>query len=162
MSLDQINDHWYAKATVRSTPRIIVPDYDGEQLIYPVSRCAMCEHPIIQAHGKRIKNYVLTQAAYQFLYNVGLLETKFIIQCCLDMLHDKFPGIGEVEKLQALTVIIDEGYHAHVALDYLTQMNEKAVSRPSRCHIPTRSWMRPPEPTRNCQNRCVPNSSCWP
>lgn len=126
MNLDLINDHWYAKATVRSTPRIIVPEYDSEQLIYPVSRCAMCEHPIIQTHGKHIRNYLLTQAAYQFLYNVGLLETKFIIQCCLDMLHDKFPGIGNEEKLQALTVIIDEGYHAHVALDYLTQMNEKS------------------------------------
>lgn len=129
-SLNKITDTWYAKATVRSTPRICVPDYSSDQLIYPVARCSICEHPLITALGAEARSYILTQAAYQFLYGVGLLETKFVIQCCLDMLHNHIQGISDAAKLQALTVIIDEGYHAHVALDYIVQMKKKSAIEP--------------------------------
>ncbi|MEX5592004.1 diiron oxygenase [Pseudomonas orientalis] len=128
--LNKITDTWYAKATVRSTPRILVPDYSSEQLIYPVARCSICEHPLVLELGPQVRSYILTQAAYQFLYGVGLLETKFVIQCCLDMLHNNIKDINDAAKLQALTVIVDEGYHAHVALDYIIQMKKKSAIDP--------------------------------
>ncbi len=129
-ALNKITDAWYSKATVRHTPRITVPPSDSGQLLYPVSRCSMCEHPLIKALGPEVKEYILTQAGYQFLYGVGLLETKFVIQCCLDMIHNNIKDVSDAEKLQALTVIVDEGYHAHVALDYILQMKSRSDIAP--------------------------------
>jgi hypothetical protein len=117
---------WYDKATVRYTPRIIVPDYTSDALIYPAALSLISEHPLVAARGKGVKSYILTQSAYRFLYGVGLLETKFVIQCSLDLVHDRIFPIDDVQRLQALTVVIDEGYHAHVALDYIVQMKAKS------------------------------------
>ncbi|HEF5155338.1 N-oxygenase [Burkholderia multivorans] len=121
---------WYEKATVRYTPRIIVPDYTTDALIYPTALSIICEHPLVVARGKEIRSFILTQSAYRFLYGVGLLETKFVIQCSLDLVHDRIFPVDDVERLQALTVIIDEGYHAHVALDYIVQMRAKSGIAP--------------------------------
>ncbi|GLS05768.1 hypothetical protein GCM10007860_29250 [Chitiniphilus shinanonensis] len=123
---NDLTNHWYQRATVRHTPRIIVPDYSDEELIYPLARCAVCDHPMILARGQATRAFILAQAAYQFLYGVGLLETKFVIQCSLALLHHEIPGIDEFARLQALTVVIDEGYHAHVALDYIIQMQARS------------------------------------
>lgn len=121
---------WYEKATVRYTPRIIAPEYTSDALIYPTALSTICEHPLVAARGKEVKSFILTQSAYRFLYGVGLLETKFVIQCSLDLVHDRVFPIDDVKRLQALTVIIDEGYHAHVALDYIVQMQEKSGIAP--------------------------------
>lgn len=121
---------WYEKATVRYTPRIIVPDYTSDALIYPIALSIICEHPLVAARGEDVKSFILTQSAYRFLYGVGLLETKFVIRCSLDLVHDRIFPIDDVKRLQALTVIIDEGYHAHVALDYIVQMKEKSGIAP--------------------------------
>ncbi|MDE9535027.1 diiron oxygenase [Xenorhabdus bovienii] len=119
---EKITNNWYKRATVRYTPRIKIPSYSSDELIFPIERSVICEHPLVKDLGKDGRSYVLTQSAYQFLYGVGLLETKFVILCCLELLHNRIEGIDNVDKLQALTVLIDEGYHAHVALDYITQM----------------------------------------
>ncbi len=121
---------WYEKATVRYTPRIIVPDYTTDALIYPTALSIISEHPLVVARGKEIRSFILTQSAYRFLYGVGLLETKFVIQCSLDLVHDRIFPVDDVQRLQALTVIIDEGYHAHVALDYIVQMRAKSGIAP--------------------------------
>ncbi|MGS0894739.1 diiron oxygenase [Burkholderia stagnalis] len=121
---------WYEKATVRYTPRIIVPDYTSDALIYPSALSIISGHPLVVARGKEVRSFILTQSAYRFLYGVGLLETKFVIQCSLDLVHDRIFPIDDVKRLQALTVIIDEGYHAHVALDYIVQMREKSGIAP--------------------------------
>lgn len=125
-------DAWYEKATVRYTPRIVVPEHSGGERIYPIARAIICEHPLVVARGKAVESYILTQAAYQFLYGVGLLETKFVIQCALDLIHNHIDGIDAYEKIQALTVLIDEGYHAYVALDYIIQMGNESGIKPLR------------------------------
>jgi hypothetical protein len=82
------------------------------------------------ARGREARDYLLTQAAYQFLYGIALVETRFVIDCCLNLIHNRIQGATELEKLQALTVIIDEGYHAHVALDYILQMKQRSGVEP--------------------------------
>lgn len=133
-SIDIVNEEiitsWYNKATVRSTPRILVSDCSSEENIYPIARCIICEHPLIVGRGRDTCTYILAQLGYQFLYGVGLLETKFVIRCCLDIIHNHIKDISDFDKLQALTVIIDEAYHAHVALDYVLQLRKKTGVEP--------------------------------
>lgn len=113
---------WYANATVRNSSRIVVPDADKDQFIYPISRQLLAAHPKVQALGKQVVGYVLAQSAYQYMYEIGLLETRFVIDCSLNLVNNVIKGATEEEKLDALTVVIDEGYHAHVALDFIIQM----------------------------------------
>jgi hypothetical protein len=129
---DDMTDLWYEKATVRYTPRILVPSFSGDELVYPAARSMICDHPLVQARGGAVRSYIITQAAYLFLYNVTLMETKFVIQSSLDILHQDTAGISDFDKLRALTIVIDEGYHAHVALDYILQMKEQSGIEPLR------------------------------
>ncbi|MDC9595164.1 diiron oxygenase [Xenorhabdus sp. IM139775] len=130
MQFEKITNNWYKRATVRYTPRIKIPSYSSDELIFPIERSTICEHPLVKGLGKDGISYILTQSAYQFLYGVGLLETKFVIICCLELLHDRIEGFDNIDKLQALTVLIDEGYHAYVALDYITQMENHSNIKP--------------------------------
>jgi hypothetical protein len=126
---EEIINTWYKKATVRHTPRILIPNSMGEELVYPVARCHVCDHPLVIARGREVLSYLLNQAAYLF-YGVGLLETKFVINCCLDIIHDHITGMSDFDKLQAYSVIVDEGFHAHVALDYIIQMQQQSNIMP--------------------------------
>ncbi|MES2818762.1 MAG: diiron oxygenase [Pseudomonadota bacterium] len=115
-------NNWYANATVRNSARIRVSETDNEQFFYPLSRQLLGEHPKVQALGQPAVAYVLAQSAYRYMYDICLLETRFVIDCSLNIIGDVIEGASEEEKLDALTVVIDEGYHAHVALDFIIQM----------------------------------------
>ena len=43
---------WYASATVRNSPRILVPESAKGEFTYPQSRQLLSEHPKIQALGQ--------------------------------------------------------------------------------------------------------------
>jgi P-aminobenzoate N-oxygenase AurF len=118
---------WYANATVRNSPRILVPDSATDEYIFPRARQPISEHPKVVALGHPAVNYVLAQSTYKYMYEIGLLETKYVIDCGLKIVNDQImPGAAtEMDKLDALTIVIDEGYHAHVALDFIIQMKEK-------------------------------------
>lgn len=123
---------WYGAATVRNSPRIIVPDTAANEFIFPRSRQLLSEHPVVTARGHKVVSYVLAQSTYKYMYEIGLLETKFVIDCALKIVNDEImPGATtESDKLDALTIVIDEGYHAHVALDFIIQMKEKTGIAP--------------------------------
>ncbi|UTW06391.1 diiron oxygenase [Pseudomonas benzenivorans] len=113
---------WYATATVKNSPRIVIAEAAKDDFTYPKSRQILGDHPKVQALGRAGVGYVLAQSAYQYMYEIGLLETRFVIDCSLNIVNNVIAGASEEEKLNALTVVIDEGYHAHVALDYIIQM----------------------------------------
>jgi len=119
-------DRWYSMATVRRSSRIFVPDDSRAELNYPPARQILVDNPNVQARGQQVVNYILAQSAYQYMYEIGLLETRFVIDCSLNIVNNVIPGFSEEEKLDSLSVVIDEGFHAHVALDYIVQM--KAIT----------------------------------
>jgi hypothetical protein len=127
-------EKWYANATVRQSPRIIVPDDSKGEYLFPKSRQILSDHPLVAAKGVEVVNYVLAQSAYQYMYEIGLLETRFVIDCGLNIVNNVIEGATESEKLDALTIVIDEGYHAHVALDFIIQM--KSVTGINPIEVP--------------------------
>lgn len=118
-------ERWYADATVRNSPRIIVPTRAKGEYIFPRSRQLLSEHPGITALGEDAVSYVLTQSAYKYMYEIGLLETRFVIDCGLNIVNNVIRGASDDEKREALTIVIDEGYHAYVALDFIIQMKTR-------------------------------------
>jgi P-aminobenzoate N-oxygenase AurF len=115
-------ERWYANATVRKSPRIVVPAGTKGEYIFPRSRQLLSEHPRILASGEDAVSYVLAQSAYKYMYEIGLLETRFVIDCGLNIVNNVIRGADDDEKREALTIVIDEGYHAYVALDFIIQM----------------------------------------
>lgn len=116
------------KAAVRCSPRALIPSYLSEQLVYPIERCINCQHPLVIERRNQVRSFILAQLSYQFLYGTALLETKFVIHCYLDIINNRITSATEFDKLQALSVIVDESYHAHVAMDYILKVKKKMVS----------------------------------
>ena len=127
---------WYERATVRTRPRIMVPASAQSEDIYPRSRQALATHPTIMGLGEEAVRYILNQSTYKYMYEIGLLETRFVIDCALKIINRAiYPGASDEERLDAITIVIDEGYHAHVALDFIIQM--KAVSAVEPLSVPS-------------------------
>lgn len=125
---------WYASATVRNAERILVPTNPQQEYIYPRARQVLADHPIVAGLGFEAVAYVLAQSAYKYMYEIGLLETRFVIDCALNIVNNLIGSATDDEKREALTIVIDEGYHAYVALDFIVQM--KATTKVEPVEIP--------------------------
>lgn len=127
-------ERWYTAATVRNSPRIVVPSSTQGEYVFPRSRQPLSEHPLIASMGHTVVSFVLTQSAYKYMYEIGLLETRYVIDCALNIINNQIKGASDGEKLEALTIVIDEGYHAHVALDFIIQL--KALNGVEPVEVP--------------------------
>jgi|GEM_PF-2786694 len=117
--------HWYRRATVRTTDRVVVPNLNSDEYIFPPSRQPLVKHPLVISKGKETVSFILAQSAFQYMYEIGLLETRFVIDCSLNIVNNVIEGFSDVTKREALAIVIDEGYHAYVALDFIMQMKEQ-------------------------------------
>lgn len=120
----KIVEKWYASATVKNSQRHYVPLDAKNEYVYPTSKVIISTHPLLEAKGDEVVKYAIAQMAYNYMYGIGLLETRFVIDCGLNIANNLITGFSEADKLAALRIVIDEGYHAHVALDYILQMKE--------------------------------------
>jgi hypothetical protein len=123
-------ERWYSTATVRNSARILVPRPDKGEYLFPRSRQQLSEHPLVTRLGEEAVAYVLAQASYKYMYEIGLLETRFVIDCALDIINYKIGGASDDERREAITIVIDEGYHAYVALDFIIQMRAQTGIEP--------------------------------
>ncbi|MFM0074571.1 diiron oxygenase [Paraburkholderia sediminicola] len=122
---------WYAGATVRNAPRIYVPQNIAEENIFPPSRQLLATHPLVKKLGQEAISYVLAQSTYKYMYEIGLLETRFVIDCSLKIINGEIgTDIPEEDKREAITIVIDEGYHAYVALDFIIQLKANTGIEP--------------------------------
>ncbi|AXL53472.1 P-aminobenzoate N-oxygenase AurF [Paraburkholderia caffeinilytica] len=122
---------WYAGATVRNAPRIYVPQNIAEENIFPPSRQLLAAHPLVEKLGQEAISYVLAQSTYKYMYEIGLLETRFVIDCSLKIINGEIgTDVPEEDKREAITIVIDEGYHAYVALDFIIQLKANTGIEP--------------------------------
>jgi hypothetical protein len=122
---------WYGAATVRNSPRIFVPDDIKSENIFPKSRQLLSEHPAVVSLGQDAVAYVLAQSTYKYMYEIGLLETRFVIDCALKISNRQIAEqASDSDRLEAIAVVIDEGYHAYVALDFIIQLKAKSGIKP--------------------------------
>jgi|SRR3569833_1014823 len=122
---------WYKTATVRNSPRIFVPDDIKRENIFPKSRQLLSEHPAVVSLGQDAVAFVLAQSTYKYMYEIGLLETRFVIDCALKIANYQIaPQASDADRLEAIAVVIDEGYHAYVALDFIIQLKAKSGIQP--------------------------------
>jgi len=127
-------DSWEENATVRSRPRRVLDD-DGLGY-YPVDRQPLCSHPIISQLGPRKLEYVLLQSLYKYLNDIIIFETEVVNKTAREIAKGVFPfDFPFAFRHDAMSVVVDEDYHAFVAMDYVEQVTHRTGV--ARLELPT-------------------------
>lgn len=125
-------DNWEKSATVRNRPRKILSNYlDGGGYFYPISRQPVSIHPEVEKLGEKAKEYVLIQSLYKYAHDIAFLETEIINRISLYISHkDLGVDFDNKWRLEALSIVVDESYHAYVALDAMMQIQQETKVLP--------------------------------
>jgi hypothetical protein len=113
-------DAWENRATIRTRPRRRVEDDD--KLIFPMSRQPMVHSQTFLTHCPQLRDFVLVQSLYKFINDVVIFETELVDHTARRIAKNRF-GIEFpfACRYDAMTVVVDEDYHALVAMDFMQQ-----------------------------------------
>lgn len=115
-----IADDWERRATIRTRPRRLLENDD--KLIYP-----LCNQPLVLSatfveHCPQCRDFVLLQSFYKFINDVVIFETEIVDSTARSIAKNRFSLPFPLAcRVDAMTVVVDEDYHALVALDFLQQ-----------------------------------------
>ncbi|MEE4576336.1 diiron oxygenase [Pseudomonas alliivorans] len=113
-------DAWEGRATIRTRPRRIVEN-DGK-LIYPLSRQPLVLSETFSRECAHLRDYVLVQSLYKFINDVVIFETEIVDKTARSIAKDNFAiRFPFACRYDAMTVVVDEDYHALVAMDFMQQ-----------------------------------------
>lgn len=124
MIAGEYNTHlpsWEENATVRSRPRRVLED-DGLGF-YPTDRQPLCSHPLVLALGPEKLEFVALQSLYKYLNDIIIFETEIVNKTAREIAKGLFPfPFSFAFRHDAMSVVVDEDYHAYVAMDYVEQI----------------------------------------
>lgn len=124
-------EQWYKSATVTNRPRRILNEIKSGETLFPFSRQPLVIHPIIIDKGQSAIDYILIQTAYRYMYEIATLETETVNSAALKIATNKHKfSFSENQCQQAMSIIVDEAYHAYVALDFIQQVKQKTSIEP--------------------------------
>lgn len=121
---------WEKKATVRNRPRITI-DPEGLGSIYPINHQFLACHSKIVALEKNKIEFLLTQSFYKYTNDITLIETSMVNNTILKILRGELDlNFNNEQKLNLLTIMVDESYHAYVAYDAMLQIEQYTGIKP--------------------------------
>ncbi len=113
-------DAWEGRATIRTRPRRMVEDDD--KLIYPLSRQPLVLSETFSRECAHLRDYALVQSLYKFINDVVIFETEIVDKTARSIAKNRFAiPFPFACRFDAMTVVIDEDYHALVAMDFMQQ-----------------------------------------
>lgn len=123
---------WERSAIVRSRPRRILNEKDREStLFFPTERLPLCMHPKVQVLGERALSFIQVQTLYHYLNGIANIELDIINESSYKLYKNAIGLDFPIEmRLDALTVVVDESYHALVALDLMNQVKQMTSISP--------------------------------
>jgi len=120
---------WEERATVRSRPRREIEN-DGLQF-YPVARQPLCTHPLVSALGDHVQEFILLQSLYKYINDIIIFETEIVNHTARRIAKGRFGfDFPFACRYDAMSVVVDEDYHAYVAMDYFDQV-QRATGVPA-------------------------------
>ncbi|MCK6191136.1 MULTISPECIES: diiron oxygenase [unclassified Pseudomonas] len=124
-----IADDWERRATIRTRPRRLLENDD--KLIYPLCRQPLVLSASFMEHCPQCRDFVLAQSFYKFINDVVIFETEIVEKTARDIAKNRFSVPFPLAcRIDAMTVVVDEDYHALVALDFLQQTVEMTGIQP--------------------------------
>jgi len=113
-------DAWETRATIRTRPRRILED--DERLIYPLSRQPLVLSETFLRECPQQRDFALVQTLYKFINDVVIFETEIVDQTARAIAKNRFAvPFPFACRYDAMTVVVDEDYHALVAMDFMQQ-----------------------------------------
>ncbi|ARA83574.1 diiron oxygenase [Pseudomonas ficuserectae] len=113
-------DAWEGRATIRTRPRRMVEN--DEKLIYPLSRQPLVLSETFTRECAHLRDYALVQSLYKFINDVVIFETEIVDKTARSIAKDNFTiRFPFACRYDAMTVVVDEDYHALVAMDFMQQ-----------------------------------------
>ena len=117
------SESWEERATIRTRPRRRLED-DGK-LIFPISRQPLVMGATFIRECAHLQHFVLAQSLYKFINDVVIFETEIVDKTARSIAKDNFAiRFPFACRYDAMTVVVDEDYHALVAMDYMQQTIE--------------------------------------
>lgn len=114
---------WERFASIRTKPTRIIQLDSEKPYFYPLRRQPLCLHPIVKKLGEDAIRFILIQSAYKFMGDIAFIETEVVNNIANKIASNKLPiKFPDSVKQDALTIVIDETYHAYVAQDFMKQV----------------------------------------
>ncbi|KRP41159.1 P-aminobenzoate N-oxygenase AurF [Pseudomonas libanensis] len=122
-------DDWERRATIRTRPRRMLED--DNKLIFPLCRQPLVLSATFLEQCPQWRDFVLIQSFYKFINDVVIFETEIVDKTARNIAKNRFsPPFPLACRYDAMTVVVDEDYHALVALDFLQQAVEMTGIQP--------------------------------
>ncbi|MDY7530203.1 diiron oxygenase [Pseudomonas sp. Bout1] len=113
-------DDWERRATIRTRPRRLLEN--DHKLIYPLSRQPLVLSATFVEQCPLQRDFVLLQTFYKFINDVVIFETEIVDKTARSIAKNRFSVPFPLAcRYDAMTVVVDEDYHALVALDFMQQ-----------------------------------------
>lgn len=113
-------DAWENRATIRTRPRRMLENDD--KLIYPLSRQPLVLSETFLRECPEQRDFALVQTLYKFINDVVIFETEIVDKTARSIAKNRFAvPFPFACRYDAMTVVIDEDYHALVAMDFMQQ-----------------------------------------
>jgi hypothetical protein len=127
----QYRSRWNERALVRNKrPK---PDVSkaGPEDFFPIGRQPLMSHPQVMEMSEDVHRTVLIQSSYKYMNDIAMTEMDPVIESSMRIASDglsfRFP---DLYKSIALTIAVDESYHALVARDYMEEVEKVTGLRP--------------------------------
>ncbi|PBJ17721.1 P-aminobenzoate N-oxygenase AurF [Pseudomonas sp. ACN8] len=113
-------DAWENRATIRTRPRRVLENDD--KLIYPLSRQPLVLSETFLRECPEQRDFALVQTLYKFINDVVIFETEIVDKTARSIAKNHFAiEFPFACRYDAMTVVVDEDYHALVAMDFMQQ-----------------------------------------
>ncbi|WP_236188868.1 diiron oxygenase [Pseudomonas pharyngis] len=113
-------DAWESRATIRTRPRRVLED--DARLIYPLSRQPLVLSETFLRECPQQRDFALVQTLYKFINDVVIFETEIVDKTARSIAKNRFAvPFPFACRYDAMTVVVDEDYHALVAMDFMQQ-----------------------------------------
>ena len=113
-------DTWESRATIRTRPRRVLEN--DERLIYPLSRQPLVLSETFLRECPHQRDFALVQTLYKFINDVVIFETEIVDKTARSIAKNRFAvAFPFACRYDAMTVVVDEDYHALVAMDFMQQ-----------------------------------------
>ena len=113
-------DAWESRAPIRTRPRRVLEN-DGK-LIYPLSRQPLVLSETFLRECPEQRDFALVQTLYKFINDVVIFETEIVDKTARSIAKNRFAvAFPFACRYDAMTVVVDEDYHALVAMDFMQQ-----------------------------------------
>ncbi|GLH17478.1 hypothetical protein BR1R3_02190 [Pseudomonas atacamensis] len=111
---------WESRATIRTRPRRLLED--DQRLIYPLSRQPLVLSETFLRECPQQRDFALVQTLYKFINDVVIFETEIVDKTARSIAKNRFAvAFPFACRYDAMTVVVDEDYHALVAMDFMQQ-----------------------------------------